>query len=175
MRAARFASRNLDLESRISHLESIQKLFYAFRRLLSSNRLRASFRSFSFFVSELAVFLELSREMGALVAGVSLSTFPYALDVTAKVTALRDFFITLFFVALGMLITLPTAAVIGLALLLVVFTLVSRAVTVVPPLYALRQGLRTSIVPAINLAQISEFSLVLIQVGVQAGQITAQA
>jgi Kef-type K+ transport system membrane component KefB len=127
-----------------------------------------------FFVSELAVFLELSREMGALVAGVSLSTFPYALDVTAKVTALRDFFITLFFVALGMLITLPTAAVIGLALLLVVFTLVSRAVTVVPPLYALRQGLRTSIVPAINLAQISEFSLVLIQVGVQAGQITAQ-
>src|SRR5262245_4262036 len=37
-----------------------------------------------FFVSELAVVLELSREMGALVAGVSLSTFPYALDVTAK-------------------------------------------------------------------------------------------
>ncbi len=39
--------------------------------------------------------------MGALVAGVALSTFPYALDVTAKVTTLRDFFITLFFVALG--------------------------------------------------------------------------
>ena len=42
--------------------------------------------------------------MGSLVAGVSLSTFPYALDVTAKVTTLRDFFITLFFVALGMTI-----------------------------------------------------------------------
>jgi hypothetical protein len=40
-------------------------------------------------------------EMGALIAGVALSTFPYALDVTAKVTTLRDFFLTLFFVALS--------------------------------------------------------------------------
>ena len=38
-----------------------------------------------FAVAEFAEFLGLSREMGALVAGVSLSTFPYALDVTAKV------------------------------------------------------------------------------------------
>jgi voltage-gated potassium channel Kch len=36
----------------------------------------------------------------------------------------------------------------------------------------MRQGLRASILPAINLAQISEFSLVLIQVGVQSGQTT---
>jgi len=112
--------------------------------------------------------------MGALIAGVSLSTFPYALDVTAKVTALRDFFITLFFVALGMTIALPTDATIGLALLIVIFTMVSRWVTVFPPLYFLDQGLRASILPAINLGQISEFSLVLVQVGKQAGQISPQ-
>jgi voltage-gated potassium channel Kch len=58
---------------------------------------------------------------------------------------------------------------VGLALVLVAFTLVSRLLTVVPPLYLMRQGLRASLVPAINLAQISEFSLVLIQVGVQSG------
>ena len=127
-----------------------------------------------FFVAELAEFLRLSREMGALIAGVSLSTFPYALDVTAKVTALRDFFITLFFVALGMTIALPTDATIGLALLIVIFTMVSRWVTVFPPLYFLDQGLRASILPAINLGQISEFSLVLVQVGKQAGQISSQ-
>ena len=125
-----------------------------------------------FAVAEFAEFLGLSREMGALIAGVSLSTFPYALDVTAKVTSLRDFFITLFFVALGMTIPLPTASVLGLALILVVFTLASRLLTVFPPLYAMRQGLRASMLPAINLAQISEFSLVLIQVGVQSGQTT---
>jgi Kef-type K+ transport system membrane component KefB len=124
-----------------------------------------------FAVAEFAEFLGLSREMGALVAGVSLSTFPYALDVTAKVTSLRDFFITLFFVALGMTIPLPTASVLGLALVVVTFTLASRLVTVFPPLYAMRQGIRASLLPAINLAQISEFSLVLIQVGVQANQV----
>jgi Kef-type K+ transport system membrane component KefB len=124
-----------------------------------------------FAVAEFAEFLGLSREMGALVAGVSLSTFPYALDVTAKVTSLRDFFITLFFVALGMTIPLPTASVLGLALIVVAFTLASRLVTVFPPLYAMRQGIRASLLPAINLAQISEFSLVLIQVGVQANQV----
>ncbi len=124
-----------------------------------------------FAVAEFAEFLGLSREMGALVAGVSLSTFPYALDVTAKVTSLRDFFITLFFVALGMTIPLPTASVLGLGLIIVVFTLASRLFTVFPPLYAMRQGIRASLLPAINLAQISEFSLVLIQVGVQSGQV----
>jgi len=123
-----------------------------------------------FAVGEIAEHLHLSREMGALVAGVSLSTFPYALDVTAKVTALRDFFITLFFVALGMTIPLPSGSVVGLALAIVALTIVSRAVTVFPPLYAMKQGLRTSLLPAINLAQISEFSLVLIQVGVSSNQ-----
>jgi len=127
-----------------------------------------------FAVAELAEALSLSREMGALIAGVSLSTFPYALDVTAKVTSLRDFFITLFFVALGMTIPMPTAAVIGLALVVVAFTLASRFLSVFPSLYAMKQGLRASLLPAINLAQISEFSLVLIQVGVQSGQTTPE-
>ena len=125
-----------------------------------------------FAVSEFAEFLGLSRVMGALIVGVSLSTFPYAIDVTAKITSLRDFFITLFFVALGMTIPLPTSSVLGLALILVAFTWISRFVTVVPALYAMRQGLRASLLPAINLAQISEFSLVLVQIGVQSGHTT---
>jgi Kef-type K+ transport system membrane component KefB len=125
-----------------------------------------------FAVAEFAEFLGLSRVMGALIAGVSLSTFPYALDVTAKVTSLRDFFITLFFVALGMTIPLPTPSVLSLALILVAFTWASRFVTVFPPLYAMRQGLRASLLPAINLAQLSEFSLVLVQIGVQSGHTT---
>src|SRR5258708_3282434 len=109
--------------------------------------------------------------MGSLVAGVSLSTFPYALDVTAKVTTLRDFFITLFFVALGMTIPIPNMSVIGLALMIAAFAVVSRVVTTFAPLYLMKQGLRASLLPAINLAQISEFSLVVIQTGVAAGHI----
>ncbi len=123
------------------------------------------------FTAELAAYLHLSREMGALVAGVSLSTFPYALDVAAKVTSLRDFFVTLFFVGVGMTIPIPTLDMIGLAFLLILFTILSRMLTVVPTLYALRQGWRASLLPAINLSQLSEFSLVLLQIGVAAGHI----
>lgn len=127
-----------------------------------------------FLIGEIAEKLHLSREMGSLVAGVSLSTFPYALDVTAKVTTLRDFFITLFFVALGMTIPIPNLPVIGLALVIAAFTVVSRLATTFVPLYLMKQGLRASLLPALNLAQISEFSLVVIQTGVAAGHIRTQ-
>jgi Kef-type K+ transport system membrane component KefB/DNA-binding NarL/FixJ family response regulator len=124
-----------------------------------------------FLVGELAAYLELSRGMGALIAGVALSTFPYALDVTAKVTSLRDFFVTLFFVGLGLAIPLPTMNVVWLALGVAVFTVASRWLTTFTPLYRMRTGLRISLLPAIHLSQISEFSLVILALGVQAGHI----
>jgi len=123
-----------------------------------------------FFLAGAASFIGLSREMGALIAGVSLSTFPYNVDVVAKAVSIRDFFVTLFFVALGMQIQIPSLNALELALAASVFVIVSRAV-VVPILYALRLGLRTSIVPAINLAQVSEFSIVIASLGVAMGQI----
>ncbi|WP_407147770.1 cation:proton antiporter [Bradyrhizobium sp. ORS 86] len=127
-----------------------------------------------FLIGEIAERLHLSREMGSLVAGVSISTFPYALDVTAKVTTLRDFFITLFFVALGMTIPIPGLSVIGLALVIAAFTVASRLLTTFTPLYLMKQGLRASLLPAINLAQISEFSLVVIQTGTAANHISTE-
>ncbi len=127
-----------------------------------------------FLVGEIAERLHLSREMGSLVAGVSLSTFPYALDVTAKVTTLRDFFITLFFVALGMTIPIPDLSVIGFALVIAAFTVASRLLTTFVPLYLMKQGLRASLLPAINLAQISEFSLVVIETGIVSGHIKTE-
>ena len=123
-----------------------------------------------FFLAGAASFIGLSREMGALIAGVCLSTFPYNLDVMAKATSIRDFFVTLFFVALGMQIAIPTVHVLVLAAAASGFVILSRAV-VVPILYALRLGLRNSLVPAINLAQVSEFSIVIAFLGVGSHQI----
>ncbi|MCC7438785.1 MAG: cation:proton antiporter, partial [Armatimonadetes bacterium] len=69
-----------------------------------------------FILAGAANYAGLSREMGALIAGVSISTFPYNLDVIAKVLSIRDFFVTLFFVALGMQIPIPTTEMIVVAL-----------------------------------------------------------
>ena len=118
-----------------------------------------------FIVCAAANAVGLSREMGALIAGIAISTFPYNLDVVAKVVSIRDFFVTLFFVALGMQIPLPTPALIGMALLASAFLIASRFVVVFPILRALRQGHRASLLPAINLAQMSEFAMVIAAIG----------
>lgn len=124
-----------------------------------------------FLVTLICARLGLSKEMGALIAGVALSTFPYNLDVIAKVISLRDFFITLFFVTLGAQIPLPTMELVLAALAVSLFLVVSRFLSITPLLYLMRQGNRVSILPAINLSQISEFSLVICTLGVSLGHI----
>ena len=128
-----------------------------------------------FLVGEFAARMELSRQMGALIAGVSISTFPYALDVTAKVTSLRDFFVTLFFVGLGMTIPVPSGPLITGALLFALFVVASRLITTFVPLYLLRHGLRASVLPAINLSEISEFSLVVMALGLEENHIAPES
>ncbi|HEY5883890.1 MAG TPA: cation:proton antiporter [Pyrinomonadaceae bacterium] len=127
-----------------------------------------------FLVCAAASYAGLSREMGALIAGVALSTFPYSLDVIAKVISIRDFFVTLFFVALGMKIPMPTASLLGLAALTSLFLIASRFLSITPILYFMRYGHRVSLIPAINLSQISEFSLVVASLGLAYGHINSQ-
>lgn len=126
-----------------------------------------------FLVAGAAGELGLSKEMGALVAGVALSTFPYNLDVIAKVINIRDFFVTLFFVTLGMQVPEPEPALLAAAVAAAVFLVATRFVTVFPVLYVLRSGLRGALLPAINLSQMSEFSLVIAALGLALGHVSA--
>ncbi len=128
-----------------------------------------------FAMAGLADHLGLSREMGALVAGMMISTFPYTLDVVAKVTSLRDFFVTLFFVGLGMQIPVPTWSFLLGMVVVSLFIVGSRLVTVFLPLYAMRQGYRVSLLPAVNLCQMSELSLVLLALGVKANDVSTDS
>ena len=126
-----------------------------------------------FFICGIAAYFNLSLEMGALIAGVAISTFPYNLDVIAKVVNIRDFFVTLFFVSLGMQIPNPLD---NLNMLLTAgiasaFLIFSRFFSVVPLLYSLNNGMRVSLLTSINLSQLSEFSLVIASLGLAAGHI----
>ncbi len=127
--------------------------------------------SWCFGMAGLAESLHLSKEMGALVAGVSIASFPYQADVAAKVGNLRDFFITLFFVSLGLQIPLPTASGLTLAGAIVAFVVLSRLLTVYPTQYLLKYGNRASLIPAWNLAQVSEFALVVAALGISYGHV----
>jgi Kef-type K+ transport system membrane component KefB len=125
-----------------------------------------------FALAGFADYLALSTAMGALIAGVMLSTFPYTLDVAAKVTSLRDFFVTLFFVGLGMIIPVPTVTIVLWTIFVCLVLVVSRLATVFPLLYSMKQGYRVSLLPAINLCQMSELSLVVLTLGKASGDVS---
>src|SRR5450432_1756303 len=125
-----------------------------------------------FALAGFADYLKLSSAMGALIAGMMISTFPYTLDVVAKVTSLRDFFVTLFFVSLGMTIPVPTWNLILYMLIFSLFLVGSRLLTVFYPLYRMKMGHRISLLPAINLCQMSELSLVLLTLGKKSGDVS---
>ena len=149
-------------------------LGYLFRKIarLPELMLVASL-GWCFLICGLAGVFGLSLEMGALIAGVAISTFPYNLDIIGKIVNIRDFFITLFFVALGMEIPNPVAnlgmfMVAGAAAL---FLIASRFLSVYPILYFLKNGNRVSLLTSINLSQLSEFALVITTIGLRSGHI----
>ncbi|HLT39219.1 MAG TPA: cation:proton antiporter, partial [Enhygromyxa sp.] len=116
-----------------------------------------------------------SMELGALVAGTSIATFPYAHEVVAKVGNLRDFFITLFFVALGMSIPIPDGfGVLLAALALAGATFLLRYLVFMPLLYFNGLDRRHALTTSTKLAQVSEFALVIAYLGLALGHIDGE-
>jgi Kef-type K+ transport system membrane component KefB len=87
--------------------------------------------------------LGLSKEMGALIAGVAISSFPYSVHVTEKTLPLRDFFLTLFFVSIGMKMIAPKPEMMFATAAIVAFVIASRLLSVYPILSLLGAGRRT--------------------------------
>jgi Kef-type K+ transport system membrane component KefB len=116
----------------------------------------------------------LSAEMGALVAGLTIGSLPQASEVLSKVSNLRDFFMALFFVALGMSLPPPSVSAILGACMLTGIVILARFVLFAPTLLAARLGGIVSLAATINLAQLSEFSLLFLPVGMARGAITQE-
>jgi Kef-type K+ transport system membrane component KefB len=158
----------------ISLVLSKYVLCYLFRKIARVPELiLVASLGWCFLIAGLASFFGLSMEMGALIAGVAISTFPYSFDIIAKIINIRDFFITLFFVALGMIIPNPLLnlgmfKVAGAAAL---FLVASRFLSVFPVLYFLKNGNRVSLLTSINLSQLSEFALVIGVIGMKENHI----
>jgi Trk K+ transport system NAD-binding subunit len=112
--------------------------------------------------------------MGALIAGMTIASFPYGTEVIGRLSGVRDFFVTLFFVALGLKVPAPSGHVLALAGLVAVLVVVSRFVSIFGIFAALRLDVRTAGVVAINLAQISEFSLVIASLGAGLGHVSEE-
>lgn len=114
--------------------------------------------------------LEFSLALGAFIAGIIISESEYSHQVVAEVTPFRDVFNSLFFISIGMLLELPFAlshsgSVLGLAgMILVVKAIAGGAAAAI-----LGFPRRIVVIVALALAQIGEFSFVLLRVGQSQG------
>lgn len=149
----------------------LSKLFEYTAR--SSELLFITSMAWCFAFTSLAVIAGFSVEIGAFLAGVALASSPYHIQIEAKIKPMRDFFLALFFVYLG-----STADLRDLSAslpIIIIFTL--YALLVKPVIYMAllsRFGFRkhTLFQTSLNLSQISEFSLIVLLVGVKAGLIS---
>jgi len=128
-----------------------------------------------FSVATLFELVGFSLEVGALFAGVALATLPYAQEISARLRPLRDFFIVVFFISLGTHlgindVTSVILPAIALSLLVVLFNPTIIMVT----LGLLGYTKRTSFKAGIAMAQISEFSLVLVILAQRQGLIDSK-
>ena len=107
-----------------------------------------------------------SLEVGALLAGISLASLPYAMEISARLRPLRDFFIVVFFITLGTSLNFNNIGVILPLVLIASFVvIVIKPLIVLTIMGGLGYTKRTSFKAALATSQISEFSLVFVILG----------
>ncbi len=118
----------------------------------------------------------LSLALGAFIAGLAISESEYSQQVLGDIMPFRDAFMSIFFLSVGML--LDPAILLQKPLLIVVVVTAIILVKVCVATAAIRiigLPLRISILSAMALAQIGEFSFVLAQSGQQHGLLPADS
>jgi Kef-type K+ transport system membrane component KefB len=116
-----------------------------------------------------------SLEIGALAAGVALSSFNFSQEIASRMKPLRDFFILLFFVMLGsQMIFTNVGNIIIPALIVSFFVLVIKPMVVFVIMNILGYGNRTSFSSGLAIAQVSEFSLILVGLGLTLGHLSRE-
>ncbi len=119
--------------------------------------------------------LGFSIAIGAFVAGITVGNLPYNFEIIAQIKSLRDFFATLFFVSLGMQLSIGYMLKLilpFLAFFLLVVIVKPFVILLIISIFGYKR--RTSFLTSISLAQISEFSLILVANGMLLGHISKE-
>ena len=118
-------------------------------------------------------FFGFTIEIGALIAGVTLAMSPYHYEISSKLRPLRDFFIILFFILLGSNMALGNISNLILpAIIFSAFILIGNPLIVMILMGLLGYSKRNGFMAGLTVAQISEFSLILIALGVGVGALS---
>ncbi len=117
-----------------------------------------------------------SKEAGAFLAGFSLASTPYRDAINARLTGIRDFLLLFFFIDLGAKLDFSTLGGEMLpAAVLSVFVLVGNPLIVMAIMGYMGYRKRTGFLAGLTVAQISEFSIIFVAMGISLGHVGAGA
>lgn len=118
----------------------------------------------------------LGKELGGLLAGMSLASTRYRDAISSRLSSLRDFLLLFFFINLGASLSLGSLGnQVVPALVLSVFVLVGNPMIVLAIMGAMGYRKRTGFLAGLTVAQISEFSLIFMAMGMSLGHVNEQA
>lgn len=113
-----------------------------------------------------------SLESGALIAGIALASLPARIEISSRLTPLRDFFIVMFFIFLGSQMQIgDVMSALPIALALSLLVLIGNPLILMAIMGALGYRKKTSLQTGFTVAQISEFSLILVALAVGLGHV----
>lgn len=144
--------------------------------LIADNRELLLLSSFSFCLVSAWAFsaLGFSFELGALSAGVMLSWSRVFREIASRIEPMRDFFLVLFFAVVGSNITFSGIAEIWLPVVAFsLFILIGNPLIVYFIMVKMGYTSKTSFFTGLTVAQISEFSLIMMALGMKMGHISA--
>lgn len=117
----------------------------------------------------------LSKELGGLLAGISLASTPFREAIIARLSSLRDFLLLFFFIALGAQLDLNLLGdQVYPALIFSVFVLIGNPMIVLAIMGYMGYRKRTGFLAGMTVAQISEFSLIFMAMGVTLGHVNSE-
>lgn len=120
--------------------------------------------------------LGFGKELGGLLAGVSLASTPYREAISSRLASLRDFLLLFFFINLGSSLSLEgLGAQVWPAIVLSLFVLIGNPLIVLAIMGYLGYRKRTGFLAGLTVAQISEFSLIFMAMGVTIGHVGEDA
>ncbi len=128
--------------------------------------------SWCFLVVGISYWMELSVEIGAFLAGISLAQFEFSDDLRRRVHPLMNFFLAVFFVSLGVRMNFgDVGAHFGAAMVLALFVLIGNPFIFMVIIARMGYSERTAFKTSVTVAQISEFSFIFAAMGVSTGLI----
>lgn len=127
-------------------------------------------------IAQLAKTMGLSYEIGAFIAGVALATSPIARFIAESLKPLRDFFLVMFFFALGAGFDIEQAMEVLLpAFILAVLVIILKPVVFRTLLVRAAESNSLAWEIGVRLGQMSEFSLLMVFIALESGLMSQRA